>query len=252
MRRRPARLATALGVPALALAAPGLASAGTAAPVVWVQPGHLPPLEPGYRDQTGAGSGPFGSEVAFTRRLATAVEARLRAAGVDVRETPGRVTPDGASGAAFVSLHQGAPGDHAGVGSAVTGRGENWYHGEGEGTASPVPYPDSAPHRRPTTVSAAVARRSRALAADLAARFRRVHTPANGAYGTFDGVEPADGNVRMEHYYGFYRTRAAARVIVECSPADADRSFLARVDLIAAAVAGGVVDDLRARGLLAR
>jgi hypothetical protein len=234
------------------LGAGGSAPAAPAAPVVWVQPGHLPPLEPGYRDQTGAGSGPFGSELAFTRRLAGAVESRLRAAGVDARETPGRVTPDGATGATFISLHQGASGDHAGVGYAITGRGENWYHGEGEGAPSPVPYPDSAPHRRATVVTATVEGRSRALAARLAARIGRIHRPANGAGGVFDGVEPAAGNVRMEHYYGFYRTRADARVIVECGPADADRAFLSRVDLIAAAVAGGVVDDLRARGLLGR
>ncbi len=43
----------------------------------------------------------------------------------------------------------------------------------------------------------------------------------------------------MMRYYGFYRTRAAARVIVEAGAAGADDPFLARTDLIAAAVSRG-------------
>jgi len=115
----------------LCLGAGFAASAGTgsAAPLVWVQAGHAPPTEPGYRAQTGAGSGPFGSEVVFTTRLAPRVVARLRAAGVDAREVPGFVRPLAAGGAAFVSLHHDSPGGSAAVGHAIAGAGENWYHG---------------------------------------------------------------------------------------------------------------------------
>ena len=73
-----------------------------AAPVVWVQAGHEAPREPGYTAQTGAGSGPFGTEVGFTTRVAARVTVLLRRYGVDARRTPGRVTPLGARGAVFV------------------------------------------------------------------------------------------------------------------------------------------------------
>jgi hypothetical protein len=56
----------------------------------------------------------------------------------------------------------------------------------------------------------------------------------------------------MMSYYGFYRTRAAARVIVECGAGGTDDAFLARTDLIAAAISRGILDDLRDRGLLGR
>ena len=124
----------------------------------------------------------------------------------------------------------------------------------GRHAPSPRPYPDSAPHRRPTTVSAAVERRSRDLAYRIAARYRPVYTRANGARGRWGGVQTRDGNPRMMSFYGFYRTRAAARVIVEVSLArDAvssrDDAFLSRTGLIAAAVSRGVLDHLRRRGL---
>jgi hypothetical protein len=54
----------------------------------------------------------------------------------------------------------------------------------------------------------------------------------------------------MMRYYGFYRTNAAARVIVEAGAAGADDAFLARTDLIATAIAAGTVAHLRSRGLL--
>jgi hypothetical protein len=218
--------------------------------VVWVQAGHEAPREPGYRAQSGSGSGPFGSEVAFTRRLAAAVERRLRAAGVDARHTPSRVAPYGAAGATFVSLHHDAPGGYARVGHAIAGAGENYYRGEGFGDPRPVPYPDSAPHRPATLVSPEVERRSHALAQRLATRLRATHTRANGARTRFGGVEPRDGNVRMMRFYGYYRTRADARVLVEAGAAGADDAYLAQVDLIAEAIAAAVLDDLRARGLV--
>lgn len=219
-------------------------------PLVWVQAGHEGPREPGYRAQTGSGSGPFGSEVGFTTRLAKAVERRLRAAGVDARHTPSLVTPFGASGATFVSLHHDAPGGYARVGHAITGVNENYYRGEGFGTARPTPYPDSAPHRAATKVSPGVEERSRDLAQRLSTQLRTIHTSGNGAGSRFGGVEPRDGNVRMMRYYGYYRTRADARVLVEAGAGGADDGYLSRVDLIADAVAAGIVDDLRVRGLL--
>ncbi len=221
------------------------------APIVWVQAGHQGPREPGYTAQTGAGSGPFGSEVGFTTRLAARVVARLRAAGVDARRTPGRVTPYAARGAVFISLHHDSPGGHAAIGYAVSGAGENWYHGEGFGTASPVPYADSARHRPATTVSRAVERNSRNLATRLGATLGAIHTRANGAYGGFSGVEPRRGNVRMMRYYGYYRTRAGARVLVEAGAPGVDDAFLRRLNPIAAAVSTAVTRYLRARGRLA-
>jgi hypothetical protein len=246
--RRPRSRTIALVAIAASLAAAGPAVA--ARPVVYVQAGHEGPREPGYRDQTGAGSGPFGSEVGFTTRTAAAIVARLRAAGVDARETPGLVTPWGAPAAAFVSIHHDVPGGAAAVGHAIAGDGENWYHGEGGGAPSPRPYPDSAPHRRPTTVPPAVERRSRDLAYRVAARYRPIYTSANGARGRWGGVQTRDGNPRMMSFYGFYRTRAAARVIVEAGAGDTDDAFLAKTGLIAAAVSRGVLDHLRRRGLL--
>lgn len=231
----------------LAVAVPATAG-GT--PVVWVQAGHLAPGEPGYRAQTGTAGGPFGSEVRFTTRLRAAVVARLRRAGVEARPLPALVTPLGGRGATFISLHHDAPGGQAAIGHAIAGAGENWYRGEGFGDPSPTPYPDSAPHRRPTTVTPAVESRSRALARRIGARLRAVYTPANGARAGFAGVVPRDGNVRMMRFYGYYRTGADARVLVECGAAGSDDAFLARVDLIAGALTGALTADLRARGLL--
>jgi hypothetical protein len=223
-----------------------------APPVVWVQAGHEGPREPGYTAQTGAGTGPFGSEVAFTTRLAARVVARLRVAGVDARRTPGRVSPPGAGGAVFISLHHDAPGGRAGIGHAMAGTGENWYRGEGFGAPRPSPYPDSAPHRHATVVTPLVERRSRDLARRLATTFGPIHVPANGAHAAFAGVEPRDGNVRMTRFYGFFRTRAGARVLLEAGAPGADDAFLRRIDPIAAAVSRAVLSHLRARGLLSR
>lgn len=221
-----------------------------ARPIVWVQAGHAEPREPGYKDQTGAGSGPFGSEVAFTSRLARQVVARLAGEGVDARLLPGRVDPVGAPGASFVSLHHDAPGGSAAIAGAVAGTGENYYHGEGSGDPSPTPYPDSASHRQGTEVSPAVERASSALAQAIARRYSVVFTRDNGAETTFAGVVGPQQNPRMTRYYGFFRTGADARVIVETGAAGADDRFLARTDLIAEAIGAGILDDLDARGLL--
>ena len=79
---------------------------------------------------------------------------------------------------------------------------------------------------------------------------RAIFTPANGAHGTFAGVESRDGNPRMTRFYGFYRTRAGARVLLEAGAPGADDGFLRRVDPIAAAVSRAIVDHLRARSAL--
>jgi hypothetical protein len=224
---------------------------GAPRPVVWVQAGHDGPREPGYRDQTGAGSGPYGSEVEFNRRSARAVIAKLIAAGVDGRSTPGLVTPYASRGAVFISIHHDAPGGSAAVGHAlVGGGGENFYHGEGGGDPSSTPYPDSSPHRAATPISATVERRSRALAVRVGRALGTARTRGRGATAPFVGVVPAGGNRRMMHFYGYYRTRSDARVLVECGAAGADDGFLARTDVIAEALAGAIVEDLRARGLL--
>ncbi len=221
---------------------------GERRPVVWVQAGHVPPGEPGYRAQTGAGGGPFGSEQAFNTRTQTTLIRFLRRRGVDARATGALVTPWGARGAAFVSIHFDSPGGAAALGHAVSmpGRHENWYRGEGTGTASPVPHPDSAPHRDHTEVTPAVERRSRALADAIASRYRRAFVPANGAGSRFRGVEPRSGNVRMMHFYGYYRTSADARVLIETGAAGADDRFLARTDLIATTIGLGILDHLKA------
>jgi hypothetical protein len=236
----------ALGAAAIAL---GPGQAATARPMVWVQAGHVAPREPGYRWQTGAPGGPFGSEREFNRRLAERLAARLRGAGVAARTTPGRITPWAARGAVFVAVHHDGPGGVAGVAYAIAGTPEYYYRGEGAGEPRPRPYPDSAPHRRATSISPGVERRSRALAATLSASLARVFTPAGGARSGWDGVVPVDRHKRMSRYYGFRRTRADARVIVELGAVGADDAFLRRVDVIAGALERGIVDHLRARGL---
>lgn len=221
------------------------AAAGTR-PVVWVQAGHVAPGEPGYLAQTGAGGGPFGSEQAFNSRTQAALVAWLAAHGVTARATPALVTPWGADGAVFVSVHFDSPGGGAAIGHAtsVPGRHENYYNGQGTGTASPTPYADSAAHRPHTEVTPAVEAASTTLAEDIAARYRSIFTAANGAGSRFRGVEPRGGNVRMTHLYGYYRTNAAARVLIECGAAGADDAFLARTDLIAATIGRGITDYL--------
>ena len=63
-------------------------------------------------------------------------------------------------------------------------------------------------------------------------------------------MQTRDGNPRMMSFYGFYRTRAAARVLVEAGAGGTDDAFLARTGLIAAAVSRGILDHLRRRGLV--
>jgi hypothetical protein len=221
-----------------------------ARPVVWVQAGHEPPREPGYRAQTGAASGPFGSEMAFTTRLARVLVTRLRARGVDARRTPARITPFGSRGAVLIGLHHDAAGGSASLGHAISGAREMWFVGEGFGTPREAPFPGSAAHRAATIVPPDVEERSRDLARRLADRYRSVYTPLNGARAAFAGVLPRDGNPRMMRHYTFYRTNADARVLLEAGAGGADDAFLARVGLIAPAVEAGILDHLRARGLL--
>lgn len=235
-------------VAAVTVATPALAT--PARPVVLVQAGHVSPGEPGYSAQTGASGGPFGSESAFTTRLRADVIAQLTALGVDARPLNARVEPLGVAGATFVSLHHDSAGGAAAIGRAVTGGGENWYHGEGFGTASQRPYGDSGAHRTPaTTVSATVERRSTSLARRIAARLGAIHTARNGARASFSGLVPRNSNPRMNHFYGYYRTNAGARVLVEAGAAGTDNVFLAKTSLIARAITQAITDDLRARGL---
>lgn len=229
---------------ALALAPAGAAPT-TPRPIVWVQAGHEGPREPGYRAQTGA-----AGEIPFTVRVAAAVERRLRIAGVDARHTPSRVTPIGAAGAVFVAIHHDTPQGHAAVGHAIAGVGENWYHGEGSGTARSTPYPDSAPHRTATTVSPTVEARSRRLATLLARRYGAVFTRANGARSGSVRLEPRSGNRRMMRYFGYYRTRADARVLIEAGAGGTDAVILRKTEVVAGAIAAAIVAHLRAEGKL--
>lgn len=231
-------------------APPALHVTPAPAPIVWVQAGHQAPREPGYADQTGAGSGPFGNEIRFTSRLQTRLVARLRAAGVDARRTPGLVTPLGARGAVFISLHHDAVGGRSGVGYPFAGTSENWYHGEGGGIGSPTPYSDSAPHRRAYPVTLTVERRSGDLARRIASTFRRLHDASPDARSPFGGIERRTGNTRMTRFHGFFRTRSDARVILEAGAPGADDAFLRRVDPIAVAVTAAIRSHLRSRGLL--
>jgi len=234
---------------ALALAAPAALSARQ--PVVLVQAGHLSPGEPGYLAQTGASGNPFGLESEFNRRVRDAMVKRLTAAGVNARPLAARVEPLGVPGATFVSIHHDSPGGAAMVGHAITGGNENYYRGEGMGTASPTPYPDSGPHRTPaTTVSPAVERTSAGTARRVAAALKFMFTPANGAGGRFRGVIPPNSNRRMNNFYGFYRTTAQSRVIIEAGSAPDDNPFLAKVPLISRTLSTAIINDLRARKLL--
>ena len=137
------------------------------------------------------------------------------------------------------------------VGHAVTGGNENYYHGQGFGTASPTPYSDSAPHRTPaTTVSPAVQRTSAGTARRVSSALGGIFTRANGARAAFRGVIPPNSNRRMNHFYGYYRTTAQSRVLVEVGAAPDDNAFLRRTSLIGKTLSGALVADLRARGLL--
>lgn len=228
-----------------------LAGTGTPAapptprPVVWVQAGHEAPGEPGYRAQTGA-----QGEVRFTVAVAAIVERTLRAAGVDARHTPARVTPAAATGAVFVSIHHDTPGGHAAIGHAIADAGENWYRGEGTGPPRSTPYPDSAPHRTATTVSRTVEARSRRLARLMRDRYAAIFTRANGARSGPVRLETRTGNRRMMRFYGYYRTRADARILVETGAGGTDAAMLRRTDLIATTIADAIVEHLRAEGRL--
>lgn len=249
--RSPVSWARLLGLAAAAALALAPAAGAAERPVVWIQAGHQEPREPGYRAQTGAGGGPYGGEIGFTTRVAPRTAAVLRKHGVRALITPGLVRPLGGRGAAFVSIHHDAPGGQALVGHAVTGQSENFYRGDGFGTPRSTPYPGAVPHRRATKVSPKVATLSRRLANRTARQLRRVATRRNGLRSGFGGVADG-GNRRVTRYYGFYRTRADARIIVEAGAAGADDRFLARTDLIARAVAAGVLRHLRAEGELPR
>ena len=236
-------------VVAAAVLAP--ATAWGAQPVVLVQAGHLAPGEPGYLAQTGASGNPFGLESEFNRRVRDLMVTRLKAAGVDARPQAARVEPLGVPGATFISIHHDSPGGAAMVGHAITGGNENYYRGQGFGTARATPYPDSAPHRTPaTTVSPTVERTSAATARRVSASLKRIFTRANGARGRFSGVIPPNSNRRMNHFYGFYRTTAQSRVIVEAGAAPEDNRFLAKTGLLATTLSNAVVADLKARRLL--
>jgi len=218
----------------------GLSIATAAPPVVWIQAGHVNPGEPGYLAQTGAGGGPFGSEAAFNTKVRDKLVSLLKKDGVDARPIPALV-PLGSKGAVFISIHFDSPGGRSGIGYAVTGGGENYYHGEGFGTASQTPYSDSGKHRTPATkVTPAVSAASKRLADSVAKSFGGVFTSSNGAGSSFAGVDSPNGNPRMMHFYGYYRTNADARMLIEAGAAGSDDRFLSNTSLIAGALGKGI------------
>ncbi len=235
------------------LLARGIPTAPTA-PVVILQAGHQAPMESGYRAQTGASGGPFGSEVQFTIRASHAVITMLRADGVNAIESPGKVTPYASSAAIFLAIHFDEAGGRGSIGYAVYDPPNNrnfYYHGQGVGTPRPTPYPDSAPQRGATRITPRTQAHSHALAVALNHRYRAIFTRANGADGTFLGIQPGRaGDSRMQYYYGFRRTNATARVIIECGAAGSDTAFLRRISLIATAISHGIIDYLTATGAL--
>jgi len=216
--------------------------------VVWVQAGHAAPREPGYEPQTGA-SGVAGSEIEFNTRVRDALVAKLKAAGITARPLAGRVDPMNAEGDVFISIHHDSRRGEGGIGhvghARTTGGGENYYPASGQGEARATPYPDSTPHRTPaSTVTPAVHASSTKLADRLSAEFKKVYTSANGAKGPWGGVK--SGNRRVDNYYGYYRTKAKARVILETGAAD--ETFLLKTDLIAQTAAKAIQDHLGVEG----
>jgi N-acetylmuramoyl-L-alanine amidase len=224
---------------------PGAAAAAAKPPLVVVQAGHVAPREPGYRWQTGSGSGPFGNERAFNIRVSRALAKRLRKHGIRVRVTPGKISPWAVKADVFVAVHHDGPGGVAGVGHAHAGAREFFYHGDGAGEPSPTPYADTVRHRRATSVNTIIERRSRRLATRISVRMATLFTVGNGARSGWDGVLPKR-LVRTSNYYGFRRTRAKARVIVEVGAAGADDRYLRKVDLIAAGLSRSIRDYLTA------
>ncbi len=179
--------------------------------------------------------GPFETEAAFTVPVARRVVRQLRAWGADARLTPGRVTPRAAPGAAFVSIHHDAPGGRAAIVWA-TRPDERLVRRPGR--------------RPPTQVGDAVEARSRDLALSLHRRYAAVHGPDNGADGELASPAGRAAPRDLREYYGFFRTGADARVVVEAGAAGVDDEFLTRTGLLASTIAAGVHDHLRSRGLL--
>ena len=159
-----------------------------------------------------------------------------------------------ARGAVFISLHHDAAGRRAPASATRSrARAENWYHGEGFGTPSPAPYPDSAPHRpadrwsrRPW--SAARSTSPTRLASTFGAH---PHAAPTAPAAPSAGSSRATGNRRMMRYYGFYRTRAGARVSWRPAPRRSTTPSCARIDRSPRRF-DRHRSHLRARGLLRR
>ena len=163
-----------------------------APPVVYVQAGHQGPREPA----TGRRPAPPPARSAprsASTRLAPKVAVRLRRAGVDARLTSGLITPYAGRGAAFVSLHHDVPTGRPRSATPSPGTARTGIAGRGRG-AEPASVPGLGAAPAATSVSAAVERRSRDLAYRIAARYRPIYTPANGARGRWGGVQTRDGN----------------------------------------------------------
>jgi hypothetical protein len=99
-------------------------------------------------------------------------------------------------------------------------------------------------------VSTSVEATSTRLATILRDDYAKVFTAGRGARSGSVSLVPRSGNARMMKYYGYYRTRARARVLIECGATGTDSAFLARTDLIAATISGAIIEHLRTEHLL--
>lgn len=210
------------------------------ADTVYVQAGHVAPREPGYGAQPGA-----PGEMTFNKAIADKLIAKLRARNIDAKYVPGKVDPLAAPGAVFISIHHDEATNGRGfVGYAISGTKENFYAGDGVGTARDEPVPGAVPHRSATTVTTKTQRDSLALARRVD---RQMRAAGAGPKTHWTGLgRPSHPNDRRAmRYYGFYRTNADARILVEVGRGG--HPFLNKQEEISTALAKAVAGQMKAR-----
>ena len=117
-------------------------------------------------------------------------------------------------------------------------------------TAPKAPLKKRAGRRTPTQVDTVVEVESKHLAVAIHERYERVFRRANGARSELGPAGGPEARRDLREYYGFYRTGADARVIVEAGAAGDDDRFLERTGLISGTPAAALRDHLVAEGLL--
>lgn len=216
-------------------------TSGGDADTVYVQAGHVSPREPGYGAQPGA-----DGELAFNKAIADKVIGKLRARNIDAQYVPGKVDPLAAPGAIFLSIHHDEANNGRGfVGYAISGTKENYYAGDGVGTARDTPVPGAVPHRSATSVSSKTQRDSLAFARRVDRQMRAIGAgPKTHWTGLGRPAHPNDR--RAMRYYGFYRTNAEARILVEVGRGG--HPFLNKQEEISTALTKAVVGQMKVRG----